>query len=312
MVFPLRAGALLVLLGLLVAATAPVGCSGPHPRGAGGRLRVEASFYPLQWAAERVGGDRVEVSVLTKPGAEPHDLELTPREVGAVIDADVVVYLSGFQPSVDEAAKQADASRLFDARTAAKLDRSAPSSGAGEKATETGSASDPHFWLDPTRLAAVVDALAADLADRDPDHARTYRANARAVVADLRSLDRTFEEALGSCRAKDLVTTHSAFDYLARRYGLRQVAISGLSPEDEPSPRALARTARYVREHEVRTIYVEPLASASSADALASETGARIATLDPIEGVDDSSQGDDYLSIMRSNLANLVRGQPCP
>lgn len=285
-----------------------VACGSSGPSGGGGRLQVAASFYPLAWVAEQVGGDRVDVHSLTKPGAEPHDLELTPRDVGAVVDADLIVYLSGFQPSVDEAVGQADDARVFDARPAAKLDLiSTPIEGVDDEAGSP----DPHFWLDPTRLADVAGDLGDVLARRDPDHAATYRANAKAVVARLGALDGRYREALQDCEHKDLVTSHDAFGYLARRYGLRQVAVSGLSPEAEPTPGDLARTAKFVEDNDVRTIYLEPLASPATAKAVASEAGVRTDVLDPIEGLDDGSQGDDYLAVMRANLANLVRGQPC-
>jgi zinc transport system substrate-binding protein len=277
-----------------------------------GRLQVAAAFYPLQWLAEQVGGEQVDVTSLTKPGAEPHDLELTPKEVGSVIDADVVVYLSGFQPAVDEAVSQAHRSAAFDARAAARLDLTyTPVENGKAKADEAGS-SDPHFWLDPTRLAKVADALARKLAERDPVHAAEYRRNTRSVVATLGALDLQFARALGTCTSKNLVTSHNAFGYLARRYDLHQVSITGLTPDQEPSPGDLAQTARYVQDHQVKTIYVETLASPATAEAVARETGARTDVLDPIEGLNDASRGRDYLAVMRSNLATLVRDQPCP
>lgn len=259
---------------------------------------MEAAFYPLQWMAERVGGRFVEVGNLTGAGAEPHDLELTPHDVGAIEDADVVVYLSGFQPSVDEAVRNVAGSSGFDVRDA----RGGEGTGSG----------DPHFWLDPDRLATVARSFERVLAHRDPDHASSYRSNLAAVVARLHALDRTFATALSRCRSRDLVTTHAAFGYLARRYGLRQVAISGITPEDEPAPRNLAAVADIARRRRVRTIYFETLVSPSVAETVAGETGVRTAVLDPIEGLSDRSQGSDYLSIMRSNLRNLRRGQPCP
>ena len=295
----------LVLLASLAA------CSGGPGPPSGGRLRVAAAFYPLQWLAEQVGGDRVEVTALAKPGAEPHDLELTPREVGSVIDADLVVYLSGFQPSVDDAVGQAHRGAAFDARPSADLDLTYTPIENGKSQAGGAGTTDPHFWLDPTRLAKVADALAAKLGERDPQHRAIYRENARSVGATLAVLDRRFARSLRTCASKDLVTSHNAFGYLARRYGLRQVAITGLTPDQEPSPQDLARTARFVRDHDVRTIYTETLASPATAEAVAKETGARTDVLDPIEGLYDASRGRNYLEIMRSNLATLVRNQRC-
>ena len=301
-------------IGCLLAATLLVaGCGTGDDRSGGGgdsgsRLTVEASFYPLQWMAEQVGGTHVSVSNLTKPGTEPHDLELTPKAVAQLADADLVVYLSGFQPAVDDAMKNAGGT-AFDAKASATLDRTFGKDTTGED--EPGS-TDPHFWLDPTKLAAVASAFADTLADRDPTHAKDYRANAAGLVAELTDLDGEYEAALSDCSATDLVTSHEAFGYLADRYGLEQVGIAGLTPEQEPSATDLANVTKFVKQRNVRTIYFETLVSPAVAKTVAVEAGARTAVLDPIEGLTDRSDGSDYLKVMRSNLKNLQAGQPCP
>ena len=282
-----------------VASGALVGC-GSEPRGSGTSadpLRIVASFYPLQWMAEQVGGDRVEVTSLTKPGAEPHDLELTPRDVGAIQDADAVAFLSEFQPGVDTAVVESTG-EVFDARDATEL---LPLAGT----------TDPHVWLDPTRMAAVATAFAGTLATADPAHGDDYRANAKALGAQLAHLDADMEAGLAHCDRTELVTSHQAFGYLAERYGLEQVGITGLTPEADPSPEDLAAVADFVEEHDVTTIYFETLTSPAVAKTLASEAGASTAVLDPIEGLTKESKGSDYLEVMRSNLATLQAGQGC-
>jgi zinc transport system substrate-binding protein len=293
-----------VLVGGLVA------CGGDDGSpAADGPLTVEASFYPLAWITEQVGGDHVAVRSLTKAGAEPHDLELTPKDVAGVLDADLVVYLRGFQPSVDEAAEQVDAAHRFDAaRAGARLDLTA--SGAEEGAGGAGGV-DPHFWLDPTRLSAVGTALAQRLAEADPDHAADFVAGGQRLAARLSDLDRSLQQGLANCTSTDIVTSHSAFGYLARRYGLRQVGITGLSPEAEPSPRDLASVTSFVREHHVGTIFFEALVSPAVARTVADETGATTAVLDPIEGITTASQGQDYLEVMASDLAALRTALGC-
>ncbi|MGN6332091.1 MAG: metal ABC transporter substrate-binding protein [Motilibacteraceae bacterium] len=273
-------------------------------------LRLVASFYPLQWITERVAG--ADVVSLTKPGVEPHDLELTPRDVARVETADLVVYLSGFQPAVDAAVAQEAGRHALDVAPAARLDLVLTA----DHTERTGSAGpdagrDPHFWLDPTRLADVADAVATRLAALRPDQAAGFRARASAVRADLTALDRDFRAGLAHCASRELVTSHAAFGYLARRYGLTQVGITGLDPEAEPRPADLARITAYVRTHHIRTVYGETLASPAVAAALARETGARTAVLDPLEGLTDASRGTDYLSVMRANLRALQEGQPC-
>jgi zinc transport system substrate-binding protein len=278
----------------------------------GGSLTVEAAFYPLQWMAERVGGDLVTVESLTPPGAEPHDLELTPQDVAGIADADAIAYVREFQPAVDEAAEQLPAERRFDAGDATELDLTFTPIEEGEQHDDEAGSVDPHFWLDPTKLAEVADEFATFLGEIDEDNAETYTANASTLGEELETLDGELEAGLASCENKNLVTSHNAFGYLARRYGLTQVGITGLTPEDEPSPADLADVTDFVRRNDVRTIYFETLVSPDIAETIADESGARTDVLDPIEGLTDESQGDDYLAIMRANLANIEEGQPCP
>jgi zinc transport system substrate-binding protein len=296
----LSVGALTLLTGC-AGSDASTGDSGTP--GSTEKLTIAASFYPLQYVTQRIAGDRATVTSLTPPGAEPHDLELTPKDVAAISEADLVVYLGGFQTAVDDAVTAEAKDRAADVASVATLDRTVAEEG------ETGT--DPHFWLDPQRLAAVSAEIEKRLAAVDPAGAATYTANLATLTADLTTLDGEFRTGLASCANKDLVTSHEAFGYLAARYGLTQVGISGLSPEQEPDPATLARVTDFVRANKVRTIYYETLISPAIAETVASETGARTAVLDPIEGVTEQSQGDDYFEIMRSNLKDLKEGQPC-
>jgi zinc transport system substrate-binding protein len=304
--------ALVPLLAVLLTACGSGAAAGGagHPRGS--RLAVVTSFYPLQFVAARVGGSSVDVRSLTRPGAEPHDLELTPREVAALSRSDVAIYLSGFQPAVDQAVAANGPRVVVDVTPSARLDLTYTPLEEGRPQRRIGARTDPHFWLDPSRLAAVA-ALVADRLERaDPAHAPYYRVNLASLTRDLTALDGQLREELASCAGSELVTSHTAFGYLAERYGLRQVGITGLSPEAEPDPRQLARAAAFVRVHAVRTLYYETLVSPALARTVAAETGARVAVLDPLEGLDDASAGADYLEVMRSNLATLRAGQPCP
>jgi zinc transport system substrate-binding protein len=295
-----------------------------------GDLQVVASFYPLQYVAERVAGERTEVVNLTPPGAEAHDLELAPRDVAALTEADLLLYLSGFQPAVDDAVASAQVPGAFDVATVASLDVTygpvVEEAHEGEEeahaeedahaeeeahAGEGGSATDPHFWLDPTRLAEVADAAAQQMAEVDPEGAQVYQENAAALQEDLQALDAEMQEGLATCTDRDLVTSHEAFAYLADRYGFEQVGISGLSPEDEPTPAQLAEVTDFVRENQVSTIYFETLVSPDVAETVAAETGASTAVLDPLEGLTDASAGEDYAEVMRSNLETLRAGQSC-
>lgn len=292
-----------VLPALVVGTLALTGCAAPT-RSADSRVHVVAAFYPLAYAAQQVGGDRVTVETLTKPGGEPHDLELLPRQILDIQDADLVVHLSHFQPAVDAAVAAHAAERSLDVAEAADLLTLTEGHDHG--------AVDPHFWLDPTRLAAVGEAIADRLAQADPAGAAAYRANAAAFTAQLTTLDAELETGLATCTNRDLVTGHSAFGYFAERYGFTQEPISGLSPDLEPRASDLAHVVEFVREHDVRTIYAETIASPLITQALARETGARVAVLDTVEGISDESAADNYPGVMRANLATLRLGQDCP
>lgn len=281
----------LLLLALLLAAS---GCRGSANDP--GKETVVAAFYPLAWAAEQIAGNAVDVRNLTKPGAEPHDLELTPRDVGRIDDADLVLYLGGgFQPALENAVH----------------DRSGPSVDllGGPRLLEAPTneeelGADPHVWLDPLRFAVMVGKTGRAL--------HRPRATAR-LVARLHLLDREYRQGLASCRRHEIVTSHAAFGYLARRYGLRQIALTGLAPEAEPSPRDLERLVDEVAASGATTVFFESLVSPKLAQTVAREAGAKTAVLDPIEGLtkDENAAGDDYLSIMRRNLAALRSALGC-
>jgi zinc transport system substrate-binding protein len=269
-------------------------CSGDGAAGEG-KINVVTGFYPLQFVAERVGGDAVSVTNLAKPGAEPHDLELKPQQVAQVADAHVVVYLKGFQPAVDKTVAQEAKDTAFDAAAVEPL---------------LDGGKDPHLWLDPTRLAAVADRLADRLGQADPDRAADYRSRAAALRGGLEELDREYAEGLKTCQRREIVVSHMAFGYLANRYHLEQVGINGLTPEAEPSPQRLADIAEKAREHRATTIFFETLVSPKVAEAIAREVGAKTAVLDPIEGLAAGST-EDYLSVMRANLATLKPALGC-
>lgn len=279
-----------------------------QPRGEG-QLAVVAAFYPLEFAARQVGGTHVEVSALTPPGAEPHDLELTPKQLTTLGSAALVIYQQGFQPALDDAVASLSGVSSFDVAPDADLDLTlTPAVG---QAAATPKDPDPHFWLDPVRYASVVTAIGQQLGRVDPSNAATYADNAAHLVEELTALDADHRTALASCTSRDLVTAHAAFGYLAARYGLTQRSIAGISPDAEPDAATMADLVTFVRDHAVTSIYTEPLVSPALAQTLARETGATVRTLDPIEAVTPDSVGEDYLAIMRSNLATLKVGQQC-
>ncbi len=296
-----------VLAGAL-AATVLAGC-GAQVTQAGGRVPIVAAFYPLQYLAERVGGTAVSVSNLVKPGAEPHDIELSARQVATIVDARLVVYLSGFQPAVDQAVTQEAAHHSFDVATVEPL-RDATVDETGRQVAAGRAGKDPHVWLDPVRFATIADRLAERMEQADPAHAAAYRTRAAALHADLVRLDAEYAAGLRDCQRHEIITSHAAFGYLAARYHLKQIAIAGLSPDQEPSAHQLAEVARHAREVGATTIFFETLVSPKLAETIAREVGAKAEKLDPIEGL-PAGAGGDYLSVMRANLGTLRTALGC-
>ncbi|MFG2328529.1 metal ABC transporter solute-binding protein, Zn/Mn family [Streptomyces sp. NPDC048604] len=327
-----------VALGL-VSLTACGGTSDAADKGSDGKLDVVASFYPMQFLAERIGGGHVSVQSLTKPGVEPHDLELKPRQIGELSDADVVLFLKGVQPAVDEAIAQAGVKHSVDAASLTKLEDHGTSVGhdhggehEGESAGHEGESAeehaeheggkeghadehgdghgseaggDPHIWLDPVKYAEVAQGVGAVLKKADPDNAADYQKNTDALVKQLGELDTAFAQGLKNTTTKTFITTHSAFGYLAERYHLDQEGIKGLDPESEPSPARIKELQDKARKEKATTVFFETLASDRTAKTLAKDTGLKTDVLDPLEGITDRSKGDDYFEVMQANLAAL-------
>ncbi len=280
---PLAGGAL--ALALLAA------CGSPDPQTGGeDGVSVVTTSHPLQFTAEAVAGDRAVVTSVLAAGDDSHGTEVSTRQVAEMVDADVVVHLSGLQPAIDDALDARPPRHLVDAAQYADDDR------------------DPHFWLDPVRMASLGRDVAGELAEVDPDGSEAYRAGADRFAGEMERLDADYASALAGCRDAALVTSHEAFGYLAQRYGLRQIGIAGVDPEVEPSPARVRDVMEVARENSVTTVFFEETANPAVADKLARDLGVETAVLHPVERVDE---GQDYLSLMRENLEALRTGLNC-
>jgi zinc transport system substrate-binding protein len=281
-------------VGILVALLAGGCTGGPSDAGGGRPVHAVASFYPLVEATRSVGGDRVGVDNLTPVGVEPHDIELSPRQIDKLAGSDLLVYLGGgFQPAVEEAAKTA--------KLAVDVSEGLPMQGG-----------DPHVWLDPVLFEQVAGTVEAALMKAEPAGADAYRSGAAAYRSRLQELDAAYSAGLADCDRRVIVTSHAAFGYLARRYGLEQLSIAGLSPDAEPDPRRLAELTDLVRQRGVTTIFTEELVSPKVAETLAREAGVKTRVLHTIEGLESEGQAaTDYFSLMGDNLAALREALGC-
>ena len=302
------------------------------PKDASGTLSVAVSFYPIQYLAETIGGDHVSVTSLTPTNVEPHDYDLSGKEVISTLEgSSLVAYVAGFQPSLDKAVTQISGPTVVDLSGEVDLqhhegvededEHGEASDGATEKATEkaTGEAGheghdhdagslDPHFWLDPVRMKSAATAVEEALAAADPDNADDYKANLDSLTTTLDGLDSSYQGGLTQCERKTFITSHAAFGYLADRYRLTQVSISGIDPEAEPSAADIAAAKKAVEDTDSTTIFTEELLSPEIADAIASETGATTDVLSPIESAPEDT---DYAGAMSNNLDALRTALAC-
>lgn len=323
----LAAVAVLALAGSLAscAALSPgsdstAAASGAAPTAApSGALTVSTSFYPIQYLAQAIGGEHVAVTSVTPTNVEPHDFELSPKDVTALSASSLVLYVSGFQPSLDDALAQVSGPTVVDLAGSVDLvhhdgveeeHEEGATEGATEAAHDHGAAAalDPHFWLDPVRMQAAAKAVEAALAQADPAHADDYAANLDTLNATLTDLNTGYSTGLGHCERTTFVTSHAAFGYLADRYSLTQASISGVDPESEPSPAELAEVKKVVESTGTTTIFTEELVSPETAQAVAAETGAQTRVLSPIESAPESG---DYAGVMRTNLEELRTALSC-
>lgn len=302
----LAAGALLLTSGC-AALSDDSGSSGSDS----GKVQVAAAFYPLEFVAERVAGDLAEVTPLTKPGVEPHDLELSINQTAALQSADLILTEHGFQPAVDDAVEQDVKGEVVDVEKVVELRKAEEGHEEEHAEDEHGHGeSDPHFWHDPLLMAQYAESVRDALVEADPDNAETYEANAKSLTEDLTKVDEEFKTGLAQCKIKDVVVSHDAFAYLDK-YGLEFESIAGLTPDAEPSPAQLAEIGEHAKEHGVTTIFSERLVSTALADTLADDLGLETAVLDPIEGLSADTEGEDYLSLMRQNLDALKAANGC-
>ncbi|TRZ52664.1 ABC transporter substrate-binding protein, partial [bacterium] len=240
-------------------------------------------------------------------GAEPHDYEPSPGDIANISDSKVLIQNGRGLEAWGNNIKQ----NLNPSKTAIITISDGISL---QDFSEDGKTIvDPHIWMDPILAKQIASSIERAFKKTDPNNATVYGENLAALEVKLDALDRDFREGLANCEKKDIITSHSAFGYLATRYGLTQVPIAGLSPDMEPSPKQLSDIAAFAKSHDIKYIFFESLASPKLSQTIATEIGAQTLVLNPIEGLTKAelSQGKNYITIMRENLANLQTALSC-
>ncbi|MFZ5966991.1 MAG: metal ABC transporter substrate-binding protein [Bacillota bacterium] len=313
----IRIVCILMTLMLLVAA----GCSKetnqrPQSQTEEKRLIVYTTIYPMYDFAQKIGGDKVDVRLMIPPGAEPHDWEPTAKLMAALEEADVLIYNGvEIEPWIDKVLGSLSNKNIVIVEASEDIELIKFEEHAHEDNEEEQLAEeeddhgeyDPHVWLDPTNAAKEAENIMNAFIKADEDNKELYEANYQAFKEKIAALDQKYQQELRDVKRKEIVVAHAAFGYLTHKYGLEQISINGLSPQEEPSAAKLAEIAEEVKEHEIKYIFFETLTSPKLSQVLAEETGAKTAVLNPIDGLteEEMKAGKDYFAVMEENLHTL-------
>ncbi|WP_371377500.1 metal ABC transporter substrate-binding protein [Sporomusa aerivorans] len=267
---------------------------------------IVTTIYPLYDFTKQVTGGNADVKLLVPAGVEPHDWEPSPADLITIQNCDVFIYngagleawVDKIQNTVLKGKKVVNAAKSVPV-LAAQYDEEGGPAEAGDL--------DPHIWLDPVNVMSIVDAIRQAVAGSDPVHKLEYQKNAEAYKQQLNTLHQQYVEGLQGRKTNEIVTSHAAFGYMAKRYGFQQIAIMGLSPEAEPTAAKMAETIEYVKRQGIKYIFFETLVNPRLSEVIAAEAGAQTLVLNPIEGLtdDEIAQGQNYITEMQMNLVNL-------
>ena len=270
------------------------------------KLQVTASFYPMYFFAAQIGGDKADVTSITPASAEPHDYEPTTQDLVRIQNSNMLVLNGG--------ALEAWGNKIKSQLPANVLVVTAGEGLANKKLDENGQTiTDPHIWLDPILAKKEVTVIEKGFEKIDPKDNSYFQANAKKLDGELNALNIEYSHAFINCQQTDFITSHAAFGYLGAQYGINQIAISGVSPDEEPSTQKLVEITNLVKAKNIKVIFFESLISPKLSETIANETGAKAMVLDPIEGLtkDEIQSGQNYLTIMRQNLNNLQIALQC-
>ncbi len=281
-----------------------------------GRPLIVTTTYPLAYAAEYLAGDDAQVLLLLPSGADPHSFSPRPSDITILRRADLILYNgAGLDAWIEQTADNLNlpSSRLVEAASLVNLLETEEHEEYEHEEEDDHGVFDPHFWLDPVVYAAFAQAFSTRLAELAPESSANFTDRQQRLADELKQLDAEFEQAFAICDLNKIIVAHDAFNYLASRYGFELIAISGISPQEEPSVRRLAQIAQLARDHQINVVFFENTVSPRLAQAIAAEVGASTDVLHTLENLTAGqvADGEDYLSLMRENRAHLVEAMRC-
>ncbi|MBP1933133.1 metal ABC transporter substrate-binding protein [Ammoniphilus resinae] len=291
------------------------GCGGEEPESSQGQvsadqdqkpIQIYTTIYPLYDFAKKIAGNQAHVENIVPPGVESHDFEPTVQDMMNLNKAQIFIYNgAGFEGWVEKALSALNQSKLIVVNTSEQVkvlgDESDHSAEHGHEGI------DPHIWLDPNRAKVQAEAIKNALVQIDPAHQTYYEENFEELTIKFNELDQDYKDLRTHANRTDMLVSHAAFGYLADAYGFEQIAISGLSPSDEPSTKELQQIVELAKEREIHYILFETIVSGKVAEVVKSEVGAEALTLNTIESLseEEMDEGQDYFTVMQKNLETL-------
>ncbi len=278
----------------------------------GKRLDVYASFYPYYDFAKKIGGKSVDVHIIIPSGTEPHSFEPSAKVVAQLEEADVFIYNGAYmEPWIDKVLNLLEGKDIYLVEAGKSVELISYSGDPGDESSgeHHHGEYDPHIWVDPVNVIYISEKIKDTFISADNKNKDIYEENFNAFREELQNLDRAFKEGLKDAAERKIIVSHSAFGYLAKRYNLEQIAVAGISPHAEPSPKRLAELVKVARDNDMDHIFLEALASVKTAEILAEEANLEVLTLYIVEGLttEQQNEGEDYISLMYKNVKTLKK-----
>ncbi len=272
------------------------------------KILIGTSFHPLAEFAEKIGGNRIEVFNLTPPGADPHEFEPAARDIARLHSAHAFFHMgAGIDPWADHLnLSNVISVRMTDLFNLMETDDEHEHEGHGHE-------EDPHIWLDPVLAKSMVEIIRDTLIEVDEEGRKEYEKNADVTFLKLDELHKKYRRSLSACELDHLVISHASIGYLAHRYDFHMISVSGLSPEEEPSPKRMAEISDIIKKENIDHIFFETTMSPAIAETIARETGAELLIFNNLESLSekDIAEGKDYFSVMESNLELIKTALKC-
>ncbi|MBV1818617.1 zinc ABC transporter substrate-binding protein [Anaerosalibacter bizertensis] len=286
---------------LIIAISLLVGCANDNTtkKDTDGKLVVYTSFYPQYYLAKEIGKDKIDIHSIVPNGVEPHDFEPSMKQIKEVQNANIVVY------------NGADMEHWMDKllETIDKKEVDIINSSEFVELVKLEGRPDPHIWLDPLNMDKIGLEIKNSLVKMDEKNQEFYEKNYAELSSKLQKLNEEYEAVLKDKKRDTILVSHSAFTYITEKYDIEQISVTGISPEEEPSPKVISELIDIAKTKELEYIFLETLASPKTADIIAEEAKLEVLTLNPLEGLTkkEENNGEDYISIMEKNLENLKK-----